>query len=169
MVFKNTNGQSYQMFPGILQDPNTPTSTIVTTRQISGNKIMFFSGAMPAKVDALGITKASLDALSTKLAETPLFDLTYTYDVVKKKRYIRKSIIDALEMPYIAAGTIGYAAVILNDPDAGKDYIILTDTIGVWGDNLAPIILDNKVGASAGSRNLFKNVSIELTDKPALA
>ena len=167
MVFKNTNSQSYQMFPGVLQDPNTPSSTIVTTRQTSGNKVMFFSGAMPDKATALAVTKASLNALSTKLCETPDFDLTYTYDVAKKKRFIRKSIIDALEMNYTAAGTIGYAAIILNDSVGGKDYIILTDTIGTWGDNLAPIILDNKVGTQ-GSRNLFKNVSIELTDKPAI-
>ena len=128
---------------------------------------MFFSGSLPTKLDALSITKASLEALGTKLCETPVFDLTYTYQVVNKKRYIRKSVIDALEMNYTAAGTIGYAAIILNDPDQGKDYIILTDSIGTWGDNLMPIILDNKVG-TVGSRNLFKNVSIELTDKPAL-
>lgn len=168
MIFKNTNGQSYQMFPGILQDPNNPASTIVTTRQTSGNKIIFFSGALPSKADALLVTKASLEALANKLCETPVFDLTYTYNVVNKKRYIRKSIIDALEMNYTTAGTIGYAAIILNDPDNGKDYVILTDSIGTWGDNLMPIILDNKVG-TVGSRNLFKNVSIELTDKPALA
>ena len=167
MVFKNTNGQSYQMFPGILQDPNNPASTIVTSRQVSGNKIMFFSGALPAKVDALSVTKASLLAQANKLCETTDFDITYTYNVVNKKRYIRKSIIDALEMNYTAAGTIGYAAIILNDPDQNKDYIILTDSIGTWGENLMPIILDNKVG-TVGSRNLFKNVSIELTDKPAL-
>lgn len=167
MVFKNTNGQSYQMFPGILQDPNNPASTIVTSRQVSGNKIMFFSGALPAKVDALAVTKASLNAQANKLCETEVFDVTYTYNVVNKKRYIRKSIIDALEMNYTAAGTIGYAAIILNDPDQNKDYIVLTDSIGTWGENLMPIILDNKVG-TVGSRNLFKNVSIELTDKPAL-
>lgn len=167
MVFKNTNGQSYEMFPGILQDPNNPASTIVTSRQVSGNKIMFFSGALPAKVDALAVTKASLAAQTNKLCETTEFDITYTYNVVNKKRYIRKSIIDALEMNYTAAGTIGYAAIILNDPDQNKDYIILTDSIGTWGENLMPIILDNKVG-TVGSRNLFKNVSIELTDKPAL-
>ena len=168
MVFKNTNSQSYQMFPGILQDPNNPSSTIVTSRQVSGNKIMFFSGALPARADALAVTKASLESLPTKLAETPLFDITYTYDVVKKKRFIRKSVIDALEMPYIAAGNIGHAAIILNDPVAGKDYIILTDSIGTWGENLMPIIIDNKVG-TVGTRNLFKNVSIELADKSALA
>ena len=167
MVFKNTNGQSYQMFPGILQDPNNPSSTIVTTRQVTGNKVMFFSGALPDKATALAMTKAALEALTTKLCETPTFDLTYTYDVTKKKRYIRKSVIDALEMSYTAAGTIGFAAIILNDPDAGKDYIILTDSIGTWGDNQMPIILDNKVGTQ-GSRNLFKNISIELTDKPAI-
>ena len=168
MIFKNTNGQSYQMFPGILQDPNNPASTIVTTRQTSGNKVMFFSGSLPTKPEALIVTKAGLEVLPTKLCETPLFDITFTYTVATKKRYIRKSIIDALEMNYLGAGTIGYAAIILNDPDNGKDYVILTDSIGTWGDNLMPIILDNKVG-TVGSRNLFKNVSIELTDKPALA
>ena len=166
MIFKNTNGQSYQMFPGVLADPNAPATTIVTSRQTSGNKVMFFAGALPVKKDALAITKVALEALPTKLCETPLFDLTFTYDPTKKRRYIRKSIIDALEMNYLAAGTIGYAAIILNDPDAGKDYIILTDSIGTWGENQMPIILDNKIGTS-GSRNLFKNISIELTDKPS--
>ena len=168
MVFKNTNGQSYQMFPGVLQDPNAPASTIVTSRQISGNKIMFFSGSLPTKLEALSVTKAGLSVLATKLCETTDFDLTYTYNASTKKRYIRKSIIDALEMNYLAAGTIGYAAIILNDPDFNKDYIILTDSIGTWGENTMPIILDNKVGTQ-GSRNLFKNISIELTDKSALA
>lgn len=168
MIFKNTNSQSYELFPGILQDPNNPASTIVTTRQTSGNKIIFFSGAIPTKVEALAVTKASLAAQTNKLCETPEFDLTFTYNVANKKRFIRKSIIDALEMTYTAAGTIGYAAIILNDPDAGKDYIVLTDSIGTWGENQMPIILDNKVGTN-GSRNLFKNVSIEIADKSAHA
>ena len=166
MIFKNTNGQSYQMFPGVLADPNLPATTIVTSRQTSGNKVMFFSGSLPTKPEALLATKAALEALGTKLCETPEFDITFTYNVAAKKRYIRKSIIDALEMNYLGTGTIGYAAIILNDPDAGKDYIILTDSIGTWGENQMPIILDNKNG-TVGSRNLFKNISIELSDKPS--
>lgn len=166
MLFKNTNGQSYQMFPGVLADPNNPTNTIVTNRQISGNKIMFFSGALPTKDEALVVTKASLDALTTKLCETPEFDITHTYNVQTKKRYIRKSIIDALEMSYLQAGTIGYAAIVLHNPDTNLEYILLTDSIGTWGENQMPIILDNKNG-TLNSRNLFKNISIELTDKPS--
>lgn len=166
MIFKNTNGQSYQMFPGVVADPNNPASTIVTSRQTSGNKVMFFSGSLPTKQEALSVTKAGLEALGTKLCETPLFDITFTYNVATKKRYIRKSVIDALEMNYLGAGTIGYAAIVLNDPDAGKDYIVLTDSIGTWGENQMPIILDNKNG-TLDSRNLFKNISIELSDKPS--
>lgn len=166
MIFKNTNGQSYQMFPGVLADPNLPATTIVTSRQTSGNKVMFFSGSLPTKPEALLVTKAGLEALGTKLCETPVFDITFTYNIATKKRYIRKSIIDALEMNYLGAGTIGYAAIVLNDLDAGKDYIILTDSIGTWGENQMPIILDNKNG-TLNSRNLFKNISIELSDKPS--
>lgn len=166
MIFKNPNGQSYQMFPGLLAEPNNPTSTIITSRQSAGNKIMFFSGVLPTKKDALSITKASLEAQTDKLCETPEFDITYTYNVNTKKRIIRKSIIDALEMNYTAAGTIGYAAILLYNSDTSTYSIILTDSIGTWGQDTMPIILDNKVG-TVGSRNLFKNISIELSDKPS--
>lgn len=166
MVFKNPNGQSYQMFPGVLQDPNNPASTIVTSRQISGNKIIFFSGALPTKQEAMALTKAAILARTGKLCETPEFDITYTYNVVNKKRYIRKSVVDALDMNYIEAGTIGFAAIILNNPDTTNEYIILTDSLGTWGQDTMPIILDNKTGTQ-GSRNLFKNISIELSDKPS--
>jgi hypothetical protein len=166
MIFKNPNGQSYQMFSGILADPNNPANTLVTSRQISGNKIIFFSGALPTKAEALVATKATVEAQSNKLFETPEFDITYTYSVDTKKRFIRKSVIDALEMNYTAAGTIGYAAIILNDPNSSNSYIIFTDSIGTWGQDTMPIILDNKTGA-VGTRNLFKNISIELEDKPS--
>lgn len=166
MVFKNPNGQSYQMFPGILLDPNNPANTIVTSRQIAGNKIIFFSGALPTKEVAINATKASVEAMAGKLCETAEFDITYTYNVVNKKRFIRKSIIDALEMNYLGAGTIGFAAILLNNPDTSNQYVIFTDSIGTWGQDTMPIILDNKVG-TVGSRNLFKNISIELADKPS--
>ena len=168
MIFKNVTGQSYSMFPSTLGNPNDPTSTIVSTRQISGNKVVFLSGSIPTKAEALAMTKTALLALPTVLGQTSTFDLTYTYDVSTKKRIIRKSIVDALEFSYTAAGTIGYAAIILNDPDTGKDCIIFTDSIGTWGQNQMPIIIDNKVG-SVGTKNIFKNISIELTDKSTLA
>ena len=166
MVFKNPNGQSYQMFPGILLDPNNPANSIVTSRTVAGNKIIFLSGALPTKAEALTATKATVEAQSNILCETAEFDITYTYNVDTKKRYIRKSIIDALEMNYTAAGTIGYAAIILNDPNSSNSYVIFTDSIGTWGQDTMPIILDNKTG-TVGSRNLFKNISIELADKPS--
>ena len=166
MVFKNPNGQSYQMFPGILLDPNDPSNAIVSSRQIAGNKIIFFSGVLPTKEAALTATKGSVEAMAGKLCETAEFDITYTYNVVNKKRFIRKSIIDALEMNYLSAGTIGYAAILLNNPDTNNQYVIFTDSIGTWGQDTMPIILDNKNG-TVGSRNLFKNISIELTDKPS--
>lgn len=168
MIFKNVNGQSYGMFPTTLSNPNDPASTLVTTRQISGNKIVFLSGSVLTKVDALAATKTSILALPNVLGMTPVFDLTYTYDLSTKKRIIRKSIVDALEFSYTAAGTIGYAAIFLNDPDTGKDCIIFTDSIGTWGQNQMPIIIDNKIGV-VGTKNIFKNISIELTDKSSLA
>lgn len=168
MIFKNVNGQSYQMFPTTLSNPNDPASTLVTTRQISGNKIVFLSGSIPTKADALIATKTNILAGVNVLGQTGLFDLTYTYDITTKKRIIRKSIVDALEFNYTAAGTIGYAAVFLNDPDTGKDCVIFTDSIGTWGQNQMPIIIDNKVGV-IGTKNIFKNISIELTDKSSLA
>lgn len=168
MIFKNVTGQSYQMFPTAVSNPNDPANAIVSTRQISGNKIVFLSGTIPAKAEALAATKASILASGNILGTTPTFDLTYTYDVTTKKRIIRKSIIDALEFTYSQAGTIGYAAIILNDPDSGKDCIIFTDSIGTWGQNQMPIIIDNKIG-TVGSKNIFKNISIELTDKSSLA
>ena len=166
MVFKNPNGQSYQMFPGVLADPNNPANTIVTSRTVAGNKIIFLSGALPTKAEALVATKTTVEAQSNILCETAEFDITYTYNVDTKKRYIRKSIIDALEMNYSAAGTIGYAAIILNDPNSSNSYVIFTDSIGTWGQDTMPIILDNKTGV-VGTRNLFKNISIELEDKPS--
>ena len=166
MVFKNPNGQSYQMFPGVLADPNNPANTIVTSRTVAGNKIIFLSGALPTKAEALVATKTTVEAQSNILCETAEFDITYTYNVDTKKRYIRKSIIDALEMNYSAAGTIGYAAIILNDPNSSISYVIFTDSIGTWGQDTMPIILDNKTGV-VGTRNLFKNISIELEDKPS--
>ena len=166
MVFKNPNGQSYQMFPGVLADPNNPANIIVTSRTVAGNKIIFLSGALPTKAEALVATKTTVEAQSNILCETAEFDITYTYNVDTKKRYIRKSIIDALEMNYSAAGTIGYAAIILNDPNSSNSYVIFTDSIGTWGQDTMPIILDNKTGV-VGTRNLFKNISIELEDKPS--
>lgn len=166
MIIKNPNGQSYQMFPGTLQDPNNPANTIITSRQIAGNKIIFLSGALPTKKEALNATKATVEASPNILCETPEFDITYSYNVQTKKRYLRKSVIDALEMNYTAAGTIGYAAIILNNPDTANSNVIFTDSIGTWGQDTMPIILDNKIGA-VGTRNLFKNISIELEDKPS--
>lgn len=164
MIIKNVNGQSYQFFPGILAAPNLPGSTIVTSKQINGNKITFFAGTMPSNLIASSATLASITASYTKLCETPEFGLTYTYNVDTKKRYIRKTQVDALEMEYTTAGTIGFAVISVVNPELQQECIIITDSIGQWGDNQMPIILDNKVG-TLGSRNLFKNVSIEITDK----
>lgn len=168
MIFKNVNGQSYSMIPAVIANPNLPGNTVVTAKQIDGNKILFFSGTMPSVNDCLDITAANIESKGfTKLLETQEFGITYTYNVDNKKRLIRKTVIDAMELSYLAAGTIGWAAIILNNPETSNSYVIFTDTIGTWGDTQAPIILDNKVG-TLNSRNLFKNVSIEIADKSNL-
>lgn len=165
MKFVNVKDQSYGMFPGVIANPNLPGSTVVTSKQIDGNKILFFAGAMPTAAECLDISESNIDSKGyTKLLETELFGITYTYTVDTKKRLIRKTLIDAMELSYLEAGTIGWAAIILANPETTNSYLVFTDTIGTWGDNQAPIILDNKVG-TVGSRNLFKNVSIEITDK----
>ena len=163
MIFKNVTGQSYQLFPASLANPNDG-STIVSSKQTTGNKILFFAGVMPTPQEMLSHTVASISGAFTKLLETQEFTMTYTYTPATKKRIIRKTVIDAQELQYLAAGTIGFALIILNNPDATGEYFIATDSIGTWGENTMPIILDNKVG-TLGSRNLFKNVSIEITDK----
>ena len=168
MIFKNVNGQSYSMIPAVIANPNLPGNTVVTAKQIDGNKILFFSGNMPSVNDCLDITAVNIESKGfTKLLETQEFGITYTYNVDNKKRLIRKTVIDAMELNYLAAGTIGWAAIILNNPETSNSYVIFTDTIGTWGDTQAPIILDNKVG-TLNSRNLFKNVSIEIADKSNL-
>lgn len=165
MKFQNVTGQAYQFFPGNLANPNTPGTSINTAKTTDGNKIIFFSGAIPSKEIVLGLSASNIESGGfTKLMETPEFGLTFTYNVDTKKRYIRKTVIDAFELAYIAAGTIGWAAIIINNADTTVSHVIVTDSIGTWGDNQAPIIIDNKVG-TVGSRNLFKNISIEITDK----
>lgn len=163
MIFKNVTGQSYQLFPGNLANPNDGTA-LITSKQTNGNKILFFSGVVPTPDEVLKMTLASINATYTKLLETEEFTITYTYTPATKKRIIRKTVIDAQELKYLAAGTIGFAVIILNNPDSTGEYFIVTDSIGTWGENTMPIILDNKIG-TVGSRNLFKNISIEITDK----
>lgn len=162
MIFKNVIGQAYQMFPANLANTNDG-STIVASKQTSGNKIQFFAGVMPTQLEVLGHTVASINAAYTKLLETDPFDITFTYAPSTKKRIIRKTVVDAQELKYLAAGTIGFAVIIFNNPDATGEYFIVTDSVGTWGENTMPIIVDNKVGTK-DSRNLFKNVSIEITD-----
>lgn len=165
MKFQNISNQAYQFFPGTLDNPNLPGSTIVSSKQLDGNKILFFEGTIPTKEVLLTLTADNIETKGyKKLLETPEFGLTYIYNVDTKKRFIRKTIIDAFELQYLEAGTVGWAAIILANPDTSVSHIIMTDTIGTWGDTTAPIIIDNKTG-TVGSRNLFKSISIEITDK----
>lgn len=164
MVFKNVVGQSYQLYPANLANPNDGTA-LITTKQTSNNKVIFYGGTMPTPQEVLGLTLAGIDAKYTKLVETLPFDVTYSYAPATKKRTIRKTTIDAQDLKYLAAGTITFAVFVMNNPDVpGTEFFIVTDSIGLWGENTMPIIIDNKVG-TVGSRNLFKNISIELTDK----
>ena len=168
MIFKNITMQAHNFFPAKLANPNLGTVP-VSSNTISG-KVIFFGGTMPTNQQLANIIKADLEdpAKYTKLMETEEFNITITYDTLRRKRLIRKETIDAQELFYIGAGTITWAAIVLNNPAVTTDYIIFTDTIGVWGATKTPIILDNKSG-TIGSRNLFKNMSLEIADKPAQA
>ena len=166
MKFANTYGSSYRTFPGVLDNPNVPANQVQLSHQQSGNKVLFFEGSIPSDEDCHGLTVDGLSAY-TKLLETPEFDITYTYEVLRKRRIIKKSVVDAFDLEYLADGQIGWAAIILKDVDGSQDYIIATDTIGQWGDKTSPILIDNIVG-TAGSKNIFKNLSLLLSDKSPL-
>lgn len=166
MKLRNVSGQAYAMFPSVQDNPNLISTTLNLATTVSGNKVKFFSGAIPSNADVLNMTLASLDADygTNQLMETPEFDVTYTYNVESKKRFIRKTEINALDMTYTTDGTISWAAILLVDPSSQNEYIIVTDSIGTWGSTTDPIIIDNKNGVVGGT-NIFKNLSIELNDR----
>lgn len=164
MIFKNITGQSYKFFPENLANPNLG-SVPVASKTISG-KVIFFGGTYPTQKQALNIIKSDLEDPSkfVKLMETETFNINITYDTNMRKRMIRKETIDAQELFYLNAGTITWAAIVLDNASVSVDHLIFTETIGMWGAVKSPIILDNKTG-TVGSRNLFKNLSLEIGDK----
>lgn len=167
MKFANTHGSSYRTFPGALDNPNVPANQVKLSHTQSGNKVLFFEGAIPSDEDCRAMTIAGLNAYK-KLLETPEFDVTYTYEVTRKRRIIKKAVVDAFDLAYLDTGTIGWAAIILADASGGaQEYIIATDTIGTWGDKTSPILIDNLNGTT-GSKNIFKNLSLMLSDKSPL-
>lgn len=166
MKFKNVHGFAYGLMPKVLVNPNVANNTILTNASSSGNKVMFFSGSIPTPDVCLELTSTNIAEItgSALLCETATFDVLFNYDVTTKKKIIKKKFVDALEMRYLEAGTIGFAAIILTGIETTNEYIIFTDSIGTWGEANKPVIVDNKNG-SLDSLNIFKNLSIEISDK----
>lgn len=165
MKFKNINGQSYFMLPKPLVNPNNAGAALSLSGTTLGNKIIFYSGTMPTNDAFIDLTIANIEATAgvTKLLETTPFSITYGYDLITKKRTIKKSVVDATEMKYLNTGTVTFAAIVLTPLEGTKEYIIFTDSIGIWGQNNMPISVDNKNG-TIGSSNLFKHLSLEIND-----
>lgn len=164
MKFKNISAQSYYFSPNVLTNPFSTEMEL--TKLFNNCTIQFFGGAVPTNAVALDLTFEDLDNPEkfTKLMESEPFQITSSYDPDKRKRYIRKSIVDAQELRYLGSGTITWAAIRIKNPDTQVEYIIITPSIGTWGQSKMPILLDNKVGA-LNTKNIFKSFSLELNDR----
>jgi hypothetical protein len=148
---------------------NNVSTTLTTNLTVDGNKIIFFDGAIPATEDLYNITSetALLNAYGAKkVFEVTDLQFVYSYDVKTKEKTVKKIPVDALDTVYEIDATIGWVAVILNDsdnPTEDEKIILFTDTIGTWGDQTAPIIIDKYTGV-AGDKNIFKDFSLILRD-----
>lgn len=167
MKIGNFYGMSYHFVPKVLNNINDTTVAPNTTVTQTGNKILFFNGTLP-ETDTLYLleTEAALRAAygSAILMEVPNLNFTYTYTIETKKRLIKKLPVDAIEVNFLATGTIGWAAIILEDTRGSSDKIILfTDSVGMWGDDDMPIIIDRYSG-NIGDKNVFKDFSLILRD-----
>jgi hypothetical protein len=168
MKFSNIMGQSYRLSPEVLPNPNN-NQVLPSSNMITG-KVIFFGGTIPDIQTLLLLVKEDLEDPEkyTKLMETEEFQISLIYDSLRKSRLIRKTEIDAQEIFYLNSGTITWCAIVLNNPNAPQEYILFTPDIGLWGAAKSPIIIDNKTG-EAGDRNLFKHMSLEITDKTTLS
>lgn len=163
----NFFGMSYHFAPDSNIETGNVNSEIIADKTVSGNKIYFFDGVLP-EVETLYEIQNEADLLEqfgdSKIMQVTDLDFNYSYDVVTKERQIRKVPVDALDVPIEKDGTIGWAAIVLATEDGIEgNTIIFTDSIGVWGDQLSPIIID-RVGCTAGENNIFKDISIIFRD-----
>ena len=165
MRVANFFGMSYHFTPRVLNNINDLTASINTAVDQAGNKILFFDGLMPDTDTIYELkTEAALRAAYTPIMEVDNLRFVYTYTPLNKKKLIKKLPVDALEVEFTADGTIGWAAVILEDDRGLDDKIILfTDSIGTWGQDDKPIIIDKHTGV-IGDKNVFKDFSLILRD-----
>lgn len=165
MKISNFFGISYHFTPAVLANVNDTTTVLTENIVTEDNKILFFDGVMPADEDLYGIvTEAALRTAHTPIMEVNGLQFTYTYTVSNKKKLIKKLPVDALDVTFSGNGTIGWAAIILTGDDSVADDIILfTDSIGQWGDDDMPIIIDTMTG-TVGDSNVFKDFSLILRD-----
>ena len=165
----NFYGLSYHFMPTANVVSNNTVTDLITDLTIDGNKIIFFDGSMPSTEDIYNITSEAA-LLGTygdkKVMEVDDLTFVYSYDKAKKEKKIKKIPVDAIDLTYEINATIGWAAVILNDdanPTASEKIILFTDSLGTWGDQVAPIIIDKYAGV-AGDANIFKDFSLILRD-----
>lgn len=165
MKLLNFFGISYHFTPKLVGNINDTTKTLTETMTTTNNKILFFDGAMPADDTLYEITtEAALRAEYTPIMEVSGLTFTYTYTKDTKKKLIKKTPVDALDLTFTGSGTIGWAAVVLSDDNSvTDDIIIFTDSLGQWGEDDKPIILDKFTGVT-GDKNIFKDFSLILRD-----
>ena len=165
MKVANFFGISYHFAPKVISNINDTTKTITESITQTGNKILFFDGAIPADDTLYNITtEADLRTAYTPIMEVGSLTFTYTYTKANKKKIIKKTPVDAMDLTFTGNGTIGWAAVILaDDGSVTDDLIVFTDSIGQWGDDDMPIIIDKYTGV-AGDKNVFKDFSLILRD-----
>lgn len=165
----NFYGLSYHFMPAANVVSNNVVTNLITNIQTTGNKIVFFDGALPSIDDLYNIkTEAALLGSfgNKKVMEVTGLTFDYSYDKAKKEKKIKKTPIDAIDLTFSINATIGWAAIILTDsttPTAADKMILFTDSIGMWGDQTAPIIID-KFAGTAGDANIFKDFSLILRD-----
>jgi len=169
MKVLNFYGLSYHFMPVGNVVSNNVSTSLTKNVTVDGNKIIFFDGGIPATEDLYNIVteETLLNAFGTKkVFEVADLQFVYSYDELTKEKTIKKIPVDALDTVYEIDATIGWAAIILNDGDdmANPEKIILfTDTIGTWGDQTSPIIIDKYTGVT-GDKNIFKDFSLILRD-----
>jgi len=163
MKISNFYGMSYHFTPVVLDNVNSD-SPLVNTTDTNGNKILFFDGSMPDDDTLYNIkSETELRAAYTPIMEITDLNFVFTYSNGNKKRLIKKMPVDAIETTFTADGTIGWAAIILTNDLENKDVILFTDSIGQWGDDDMPIIIDKYTG-TVGEKNVFKDFSLILRD-----
>jgi hypothetical protein len=171
MKVMNFYGLSYHFMPSQNVVANNLKLNLVMDLIVEGNKILFFDGGIPSASDLYDINSENqlLNAYGDrKLMEISDLKFVYKYDKETKTKTIKKVPVDAIDVPFEKDGTIGWAAIILNDAnnaDEADKIILFTDTIGGWGDQTSPIILDKFTG-KAKDNNIFKDFSLIIRDVP---